>query len=278
MSVWFITGASRGFGLEIVREALDRGDQVVATARTPESITTAFPEAGEALLALPLDVTDAASVHSAVERAIDRFGRIDVLVNNAGRGLLSAVEEASDAEVRAVYEVNVFGLLNVTRAVLPHLRRRRAGAIITISSVAGFVSRPGWGVYASTKFAVEAISDGLARELEPLGIRVTAIEPGAFRTGFLDGSSLVAAATVIDDYAATSGLTRQWAADNNSVQPGDPVKAAKIIVDLGHRESLPDRIQLGRDSFEAVAAKVRRAADEQEEWRETSLSTDFDAD
>ncbi|SMH43996.1 NADP-dependent 3-hydroxy acid dehydrogenase YdfG [Rathayibacter oskolensis] len=273
MSVWFITGASRGFGIEIVREALSRGDHVIATARRPESITQRFPNAGDALLALPLDVTDAASVAVAVDRGTARFGRIDVLVNNAGRGLLGAIEEASDAEVRAVFEVNVFGLLTVTRGVLPVLRQQRSGTIINISSVAGFVSRPGWGVYASTKFAVEAISEGLGKELAPLGVRVVAVEPGAFRTNFLDSSSLVAAESSIHDYADTAGATRRWAADTNNAQDGDPERAAAVIVDLAHRDTVPERLQLGADSFAAVAAKVALVAREQAEWNDVSHST-----
>ena len=273
MTVWFITGASRGFGIEIVRQALSRGDQVIATARRPETITEQFPDAADVLLALPLDVTDAGAVARAVEEGIKRFGRIDVLVNNAGRGLLGALEEASDAEVRAVFEVNVFGLLTVTRGVLPTLRHQRSGTIINISSVAGFVSRPGWGVYASTKFAVEAISEGLGKELAPLGISVVAIEPGAFRTNFLDSSSLVEAATSIPDYADTAGATRRWAADTNNAQEGDPVKAAAIIVDLAHRSTVPERLQLGADSFAAVSAKVALVAREQAEWHDVSHST-----
>lgn len=273
MSVWFITGASRGFGIEIVREALSRGDQVIATARRPESITQQFPKAGDALLALPLDVTDAASVSVAVDRGTARFGRIDVLVNNAGRGLLGAIEEASDAEVRAVFEVNVFGLLTVTRGLLPVLRQQRSGTIINISSVAGFVARPGWGIYASTKFAVEAISEGLGKELAPLGVRVVAVEPGAFRTNFLDSSSLVAAESSIDDYADTAGATRRWAADTNNAQDGDPEKAASVIVDLAHRGAVPERLQLGADSFAAVATKVALVTREQEEWNAVSHST-----
>ena len=275
MSVLFITGASRGFGLEIVKEAISRGDQVVATARSSQALDCVLPDAGDALLTLPLDVTDPASIGRAVDDALARFGRIDVVVNNAGRGLVGAIEEATDDEVRAVYEVNVFGLLNVTRAVLPTLRKQRSGKIINISSVAGFVARPGWGIYASTKFAVEAISEGLGREVASLGIQVTAVEPGAFRTNFLDSSSLVAASSIIDDYAATSGATRQWATNTNKAQEGNPEKAATIIVDLAHRDDLPQRVQLGHDSFEAVAEKVALVSREQDQWREISLSTRY---
>ena len=275
MTVWFITGASRGFGLEITREALRRGDSVVATARDPQAVLAAVPDAGDRLLAVALDVGDPAQITAAVEAAISRFGHIDALINNAGRGLVGSVEETSDDEVRAVFEVNVFGLLAVTRAVLPHLRARRSGLVVNLSSVGGFVAWPGWGVYAATKFAVEALSEALTHELAPLGIRSVAIEPGPFRTNFLDGSSLAIAGAQIDDYAATAGAARSWAADSNYGQQGDPVKAAKIIVDLADRDDLPERIQLGSNAFEDVAAKLARTARDQEQWREVSLSADF---
>jgi NAD(P)-dependent dehydrogenase (short-subunit alcohol dehydrogenase family) len=275
MTIWFITGASRGFGIEITRQALARGDQVAATARHPEAITQAIPDAGDALLALPLDVTSAGQAAAAVSATLARFGRIDSLVNDAGRGLLGAVEEVSDAEARAVFDVNVFGLLTVTRAVLPVMREQGAGTIINISSSGGFIGRPGWGVYCATKFAVEGLTESIRHELAPLGIQVTAIEPGAFRTNFLDDTSLLTAEARIEDYTATAGATRQWAEQTNHAQAGDPVKAAKVIVDLADRESLPERIQLGEDCFTAVARKLARTARDQARWREISLSTGY---
>ena len=277
MTVWFITGASRGFGIEITRQALGRGDQVAATARHPEAVTRAVPDAGDALLTLPLDVTSAGQAAAAVSATLARFGRIDSLVNDAGRGLLGAVEEVSDAEARAVFDVNVFGLLTVTRAVLPVMREQGAGKIINISSSGGYIGRPGWGVYCSTKFAVEGLSESMRYELAPLGIQVTAIEPGGFRTNFLDGSSLVTAEARIEDYSSTAGATRQWANQTNYAQAGDPVKAAKVIVDLAGCESLPERIQLGEDCFTAVAQKLARTARDQARWREISISTGYHA-
>jgi NAD(P)-dependent dehydrogenase (short-subunit alcohol dehydrogenase family) len=278
MSVWFITGASRGFGLEIAREALSRGDSVVATARNPQSVFDALPDAGDRLVAVSLDVNDAAQARAAVDTAVECFGRIDVLVNNAGRGLLGAIEEVSDEEVRAVFDVNVFGLLAVTRAVLPQMRAQRSGLVINLSSVGGFVVWPGWGAYCATKFAVEAFSEAMTHELAPLGIRAIAVEPGPFRTDFLAGSSLEIADRQIDDYAASGGAARQWAAENNNAQEGDPVKAAQIIVDLADRDKLPERIQLGTSAFNDVADKLARTARDQEAWREISLSTDFATD
>jgi NAD(P)-dependent dehydrogenase (short-subunit alcohol dehydrogenase family) len=278
VSVWFITGASRGFGLEITRRALGRGDQVAATARHPEAITQAIPDAGNALLALPLDVTSAGQAAAAVSATIARFGRIDALVNDAGRGLLGAVEEVSDTEARTVFDVNVFGLLTVTRAVLPIMREHGAGKIINMSSSGGFIGRAGWGVYSATKFAVEGLTESMRHELAPLGIQVTAIEPGGFRTNFLDDSSLLTAQATIEDYAGTAGATRQWAKQTNYAQPGDPVRAAKVIVDLAGRECLPERIQLGQDCFTAVAEKLARTSRDQARWREISTSTGYPPD
>jgi NAD(P)-dependent dehydrogenase (short-subunit alcohol dehydrogenase family) len=277
MTVWFITGASRGFGLEITREVLSRGDSVVATARDPQAVLDGIPDADDRLLAVAMDVSDPGQISAAVDGAIERFGRIDALINNAGRGLVGSIEETSDAEARAIFDVNVFGLLAVTRAVLPHMRAQRSGLVVNLSSVGGFVAWPGWGVYAATKFAVEAISEAMTHELAPLGIRSVAIEPGPFRTNFLDGSSLAIASTEIDDYAATGGAARTWATDSNYSQQGDPLKAAKVIVDLFDQHDLPERIQLGSNAFDDVAEKLARTARDQEQWRAVSLSTDFDS-
>ncbi|MDX1877442.1 oxidoreductase [Mycolicibacterium sp. 141076] len=277
MSVWFVTGASRGFGLEIAREALSRGHDVVATARDAAAVTAALPDAGDHLLAVPLDVTDEAQARAAAQAAVERFGRIDVLINNAGRGLLGAVEEAGDAEVRAVYETNVFGLLTVTRAVTPVLRAQRSGTIVNISSVGGFVSSPGWGVYASTKFAVEALSEALHAELKPLGVHAMVVEPGYFRTDFLDSSSLHTQQHVIDDYAdGPAGQMRITAGERNHDQPGDPVKAANAIIDVVESEQPPVRLQLGRDTIAAVEAKIAHVQAELAQWRAVAESTDHD--
>ncbi|OBJ52765.1 oxidoreductase, partial [Mycobacterium sp. 1423905.2] len=256
--VWFLTGASRGFGLELTRAILSRGDRVVATARRADQILAQLPDAGESLLAVDLDVTNADQAQQAVQRAVDAFGRIDVVVNNAGRGLLGAVEEASDAAVRAVYEVNVFGALTVQRAVLPVLRRQRSGHIINISSVGGLLGGPGWGIYNSTKFAMEGFSEALAKELAPLGICVTIVEPGYFRTDFLDASSLGTEENVIDDYAPTAGATRAHALDVNHAQPGDPVKAAAAIVDIASVPNPPLHLLLGSDCVQAVEEKIQQ--------------------
>ena len=276
MSVFFVTGASRGFGAEIVEKALAAGHSVVATARDPRAISARFPDAGDQLLPVALDVLDEAQAAASVEAAVQRFGRVDVVVNNAGRGLLSAVEEASDSAARAVFDTNVFGILNVLRAVLPTLRAQRSGRIINLSSIGGFIGSAGWGIYCATKFAVEGFSEALAREVGPLGIDVVIVEPGYFRTDFLDASSLSTEGTVIDDCAETAGATRQHATDINHAQPGDPVKAAAAIVEIASAERPPLRIQLGRDSFTAVADKLQFVAEEQQAWRDLSVSTDHD--
>lgn len=274
MRTWFITGASRGFGLEIARQALERGDRVVATARDPKAVLDALPGNGDALLALALDVNAADQAEAAVAAAVERFGRIDVLVNNAGRGLVGAVEETSDREARTVFDTNVFGLLTVTRAVLPTMRAARSGVVLNISSVGGFVGWAGWGVYCATKFAVEGLTESMALELAPLGIKISAVEPGPLRTDFLDGSSLHRAVTVIDDYADSAGASRAWADSSNHAQPGDPVKAARAVIAAVEGPSLPVRLPLGAATVHDVEAKLSATADVLAAWREVALSID----
>ncbi|GAB3004624.1 oxidoreductase [Mycobacterium bourgelatii] len=274
--VWFLTGASRGFGLEIARKILSQGDKVVATARRTNQIHEQLPGAGDNLLAVDLDVTNGEQATKAVQSAVDAFGRIDVLVNNAGRGLLGAVEESSDASARAVYEVNVFGTLTMQRAVLPVMRRQRSGRIINISSIGGLLGSPGWGVYCSTKFAMEGFSEALAKEVKPLGIWVTIVEPGYFRTDFLDASSLGTEETIIADYESTAGAVRARAAELNHEQPGDPVKAAAAIVDIAAAAEPPVHLLLGSDCVAAVENKIQQLQAEIDAWRAVSLSTDHD--
>ncbi|MEU6349768.1 oxidoreductase [Streptomyces sp. NPDC047072] len=276
MTTWFITGASRGFGLEIARQALERGDDVVATARRPEDVEKALPGYADRLLAVALDVTDEAQAQDAVAAAVERFGTIDVLVNNAGRGLMGAIEESSAAAVRALYDTNVFGLLHVTRAVLPVLRRQRSGRVLNIGSLGGFRSSAAFGVYCSTKFAVEGLSEALYEEVAPLGIHVTVVEPGYFRTDFLDSSSLQVEDAVIADYEGTAGAVRGLIPGLNHTQPGDPVKAATAVLALADAEVPPLRAQLGSDSVATLEAKLTELREESLAWRELALSTDHD--
>jgi NAD(P)-dependent dehydrogenase (short-subunit alcohol dehydrogenase family) len=275
--VLFVTGASRGFGELIVERALARGHSVVATARNPRAVIERFGELPE-LLTVSLDVTDEAQAHAATMAAIERFGRIDVLVNNAGYGLLGAVEEASGKEVEAVYRTNVFGLLAVTRAVLPYMRRRRSGRIINLSSIGGYVGHAGFGVYCSTKFAVEGLTESLALELQPLGIYATVVEPGAFRTDFLDAKSLVVSPRTIADYSETSGAMRTFAADVNHAQPGDPAKLADTLIDFIDVPNPPVRLPLGSDTVAAIEGKNAQTAELLNRWRSVSVSTDFTRD
>ncbi|OJH42007.1 oxidoreductase [Cystobacter ferrugineus] len=275
MRIWFITGASRGFGALITAEALAAGDAVVATAREPASITAKFGEHPR-LLAVRLDVTQEEQARAAVDAAIQRFGRIDVLLNNAGYGLLGAVEEATAREVERVFSTNVFGLLNVTRAVLPHMRSQRSGHVINISSLGGYEAYPGWGVYGATKFAVEGLTEALAAELAPLGIKATVVEPGFFRTDFLDGQSL-AVAEPIADYAASSGVTRESATRLNHGQPGDPAKLAKAMLALANASHPPLRLPLGSDTLARIEGKHRSVTAEITAWRELARSTDGDS-
>ncbi|MES2350009.1 MAG: oxidoreductase [Pseudomonadota bacterium] len=274
--VWFITGASRGFGLLTAKKALERGDFVVATARDPQTVIAALGEHPN-LLAVRLDVKLEAQAITAAQQAVARFGRIDVLVNNAGYGLLGAVEEANGEEIRALYETNVFGLLNVTRAVLPVMRKQGSGHIMNISSVGGYSAYAGWGVYSSTKFAVEGLSEAMSMELAPLGINVTVVEPGFFRTDFLDASSLVATRDRIADYAATVGAMRDFAEGANHQQPGDPLKLAGALLQLADSEKPPVRLQLGSDTVERVRAKNLFVETEMAQWLELAVSTDHAA-
>ncbi len=272
--VWFITGASRGFGLLTAKKALERGDFVVATARDPHTVVAALG-AHANLLAVRLDVKLEAQAITAARQAVARFGRIDVLVNNAGYGLLGAVEEANGEEIRALYETNVFGLLNVTRAVLPVMRKQGGGHVMNISSVGGYSAYAGWGVYGSTKFAVEGLSEAMSMELAPLGIAVTVVEPGFFRTDFLDASSLVATRDRIADYAATVGAMRDFAQGANHQQPGDPLKLAGALLRLADSEQPPVRLQLGSDTVERVRAKNLFVETEMTRWLDLAVSTDI---
>ena len=275
MTVWFITGASRGLGLHLARQAAERGDSVVATARRPEIATEALAavEAGSRLMVDELDVTDQKQAQQVTDRALTRFGRIDVLVNNAGRGLLGAVEEATDAECRAVFDINVFGLLSVTRTVLPVMRAQRSGHVLNISSVGGFAAGTGWGNYCATKFAVEGLSEAMRAELAPLGVHVTIVEPGVFRTDFLDESSLARTANIIPDYDGTVGNTRAWVNQHNHVQPGDPAKGAAAIMTIVGTDNPPTRFPLGADCIKRVEAKLHEVSREFNQWRELAAST-----
>jgi NAD(P)-dependent dehydrogenase (short-subunit alcohol dehydrogenase family) len=274
--VWFITGASTGFGRELAQQLLASGASVVATARKPEQIADFQANHPETALVLPFDVTDQASVEAAVAAALAKFGRVDVLVNNAGYGLAGAIEEASEDEFMPVFETNVFGLIRVTRALLPQFRKQRSGNIVNLSSVAGLIGSPGWGYYNASKFAVNGFSEALAAEMAPLGIHVTIVEPGPFRTDFL-GRSGQEAKRRIADYDATAGKTRQYMADEAGKQKGDPVKAVKAIIAAVESEQPPKHLVLGKLAFDRMTARVEQWKKDLTANQQTSLGADFDA-
>ena len=273
--VWFITGASKGFGLEIAKAALANGDKIVATVRkNHEEFAAKFQET-DSVLIVQLDVTNEQQVKIGVEKAINRFGRIDVLVNNAGYGLLAAIEEASGEEVRKQYDTNVFGLLNVTRAVLPHMRSQRSGHIINISSLFGYIaSIPGLGIYGSTKYAVEGISEGLALEVKPFGIHVTSVAPGLFSTSFASPESYQSSELIIDGYNETVGAVRRSISQLDGNQPGDPSKLAQVIIQLAESENPPLHLPIGKDAVAAFRTKTDIMQKEVSAWENVSISTD----
>jgi len=271
---WMITGTSQGFGLALVHAALDRGDNVVATSRSPEKVRATAAGGGDRLFTTSMDLNSSEQIAGTVESAIKRFGRIDVLINNAGHGLLGAVEEATDAEIAKVFETNVFGLIRVTRAVLPLMRRQRRGHIVNLSSIGGLVGLPGWGMYNATKFAVEGLSEALAQEVAPLGIGVTIVEPGPFRTDFL-GGSLAMVESHIPDYETTAGKTRAYQRDNDGAQAGDPELAAKAIIDAVVGKNPPLHLLLGALAYQRATAKVDSLKAEFEAWKAVTLATDF---
>lgn len=277
MKVWFITGASRGFGALMTKEALAAGDAVVATARNPDTVSAAIGTHPN-LLAVALDVTNEGQAREAAAKAIERFGRIDILANNAGYGLLGAVEEATAEEIEKLYATNVFGLLKVTRAVLPYMRRQRSGHILNFSSIGGYFGYPGWGVYGSTKFAVEGLSESMAAEVEPFGIKVTIVEPGFFRTDFLAENSLAISPASIPDYIGTpAGNMRDFAASANHAQPGDPAKFAAGIVTLANSANPPLRMPFGSDTVAVIEEQNAAVEKELAVWRDLAVSTDFAA-
>jgi NAD(P)-dependent dehydrogenase (short-subunit alcohol dehydrogenase family) len=273
---WIITGASRGFGLEISKAVMASGDNVVATVRSkPEELAVKLEHHPKLHVAI-LDINQEAQAIKVAAETVERFGSIDVLVNNAGFGLLGGVEEISDHEARRVYETNVFGLLKVTRAILPHMRNQRSGHVINFSSVGGLTGSAGWGIYCSTKFAVEGITEALAKELAPLSIFATTVEPGYFRTNFLDGASLLRAEKIIEDYAETVGAMREIATKISYYQPGDPVKLASAIVRLAASTKPPVHFPLGTDTLKHYREKTEAFNKEIAEWHDVITSTDHD--
>ncbi|MBC7927052.1 MAG: SDR family NAD(P)-dependent oxidoreductase [Bryobacteraceae bacterium] len=272
--VWFITGAARGLGREIADAALSAGDGVVATARKPEKILESLG-ASDRLLALPLDVADQNQTESAVAAAVNRFGRVDVLVNNAGYGQLGYFETVEADAIRKQYETNVFGIFNVTRAVLPGMRQRRSGHILNLSSIGGLVGFGGGSIYGSTKFAVEGFSEGLAQELRPLGIWVTIVEPGFFRTDFLDNSSVTYGTRNIEDYAEAAATLRDEYEARNHKQLGDPKRLGAALVQVVQSDNPPLRFAAGSDAVKLTQDTLEARRIELDRWHELSVTTDM---
>lgn len=272
--VWFITGSSAGFGRLLAEEVLKSGDKVVATARNLDKVIDLEKKYPQTAKALALDVTDAGQVDAAVTETLATFGRVDVLVNNAGYGVAGAIEEVSEAEFMPMFETNVFGLLRVTRAFLPQLRKQRSGHILNLSSIGGLIASPGLGYYSSTKFAVEALSESLAAELAPLGIKVTIIEPGPFRTDFL-GRSGVHAKTRIADYDGTAGNMRKYFAENDGKQKGDPLRAVQAMMQVAESPNPPLRLLLGASTLQRLRAKLGNWEKEIAAWEKVTVGADF---
>ncbi|OOQ44860.1 short-chain dehydrogenase/reductase [Pseudomonas fluorescens] len=272
--VWFITGAARGLGAAIAKAALADGDRVVVSGRRIEPLEDAFAEFGERVLAVALDVTNEAQALTAVETAVARFGRIDVLVNNAGYGQLAPFEDNLASEADSQFATNVFGVFNVCRAVLPVMRAQRSGHVFNVSSMGGVVGMGGAALYCASKFAVEGFSESLSLEVAQFGIKVTLVEPGVFRTDFLDPSSAVFGTRGLEDYAALTAKVKGASAAYNHQQTGNPAKLGDALVHLVNSEHPPLRYLAGSDAYLQVSNKLNNMLAQIELWRQLSYSTD----
>ena len=272
--VWLITGCSTGFGRELVKLVLARGWRAVVTARDPATVADLVAGCEDRALAIALDVTRREQIAETVSQAQQKFGRIDVLVNNAGYGYLAAIEEGEDDAVRAMFETNVFGLIDLTKAVLPVMRQQKSGLIVNISSIGGLASFAATGYYHATKYAVEGLSESLATEVKPLGIGVLIVEPGPFRTNWA-GPSIKQSGIRIDDYAATAGERRRQTSARSGNQAGDPVRAAQAIIDAALSDSPPLRLLLGKMALDLARRKLDTLRGDFDAWEATTLGADF---
>lgn len=274
--VWFITGASKGLGLELAKKLLAEGYKVAATSRSEEALVKVLGNPSENFLPLEMDLVNEKSVKNAIELAVSHFKTIDVLVNNAGYGLLGTLEELTDAESRKNYEVNVFGLLNVIRNTMPYMRAARSGHIFNISSVGGYYGEfPGWGIYCSTKFAVAGLTESLSAEIKPFGIHATIVYPGYFRTDFLKDSSLLLPENPIAEYKNVRESESAHKDDINGNQPGDPVKLAEALIKACQDQNPPLHLFLGEDACNMANQKIASVQGELEQWKSVSVSTGF---
>jgi len=274
--VWFITGTSSGFGRALAEEVLAKGDRVVATARKPEVLRDLIEKYPDTARAVKLDVTNLEDVKNSIQEAVREFGRIDVLVNNAGYGLVGAIEEASSEQIKHQFDTNVFGVLNVMREVLPILRGQKSGHIVNIGSLVGFAAFPSLGYYSATKFALEGLSEALAAEVAPHGIKTTIVEPGPFYTGFSSRALIVGENLLPEVYPSTTELTGAFPQFDGPTA-GDPVKAVRIIIEAVESENPPFRLPLGLFAFEGIEAKLEQVKQEISVWRERATQTNFDA-
>jgi len=272
--VWLITGCSTGFGRELAKLVLERGWRAVVTARDPSKLADLAEGHKDRALVLQLDVTDRKQIADVVAQSQKHFGRIDALVNNAGYGYLAAIEEGEDDAVRAMFETNVFGLVDMTKAVLPIMRAQKSGIIVNISSIGGITSFAATGYYHGTKYAVEGISESLALEVKPLGIDVLVVEPGPFRTNWA-GPSIKQSATRIDAYEETAGERRKQTAARSGNQAGDPVRAAQAIIDAALSDNPPLRLLLGKTALELARKKVASLTHDFDAWEKTTIGADF---
>ncbi|QMW06206.1 oxidoreductase [Spirosoma foliorum] len=274
--VWFVTGASKGLGLSLVKQLLEQGFQVAATSRNKDDLRRAVSVDNESFLPLAVDLKTETSVDQAINATIAQFGHIDVVVNNAGYGLLGSLEELTDREARENFDVNVFGSLNVIRAVMPHLREQQSGHIFNISSIGGFTGNfPGFGIYCATKFAVEGFSESLAAEAKAFGINVTIVSPGYFRTDFLTASSLGVPSRQIDAYEAVRASQQAHQAEINGNQPGDPEKAVAALIQVASAENPPLHLFLGQDAYDMAYTKINSVQSDLETWKAVTVSTGF---
>jgi short-subunit dehydrogenase len=273
--VWYVTGASQGLGLILVKKLLEKGYRVAATSRSVHTLNEAVDLIDkERFLPLSVDLNNLDGIDESIQQTLARFGRIDVVVNNAGYGMTATLEETAEEDIRKIFNVNVLATVDVVKSVLPIMRSQKSGFIINIGSVAGFVGAPGWSVYSATKAAVAAFSEVIALDVKEFGIKVTVVEPSGFRTGFLSKNSLAYTTSKLDGYQAVKNIQKGYLA-NNGLQPGDPEKAAEILIELAEKEHPPIHLYLGRDAYNRASAKLTAMTEELEAWKSTTIAADF---
>jgi NAD(P)-dependent dehydrogenase (short-subunit alcohol dehydrogenase family) len=273
--VWYVTGASQGLGLTLVKKLLENDYRVAATSRNVQKLKEAVGVIdSDRFLPLVVDLNNLDCIDESVQQTLAAFGRIDVVVNNAGYGMTGTIEEIEEKEIRTIFDVNVFAAINVVKKILPLLRKQRSGYIINIGSVAGFVGAPGWAIYSATKAALAAFTEVLALDLKEFGINTTVVEPSGFRTGFLTADSLAYRESKIEGYQAVKDAAKRYL-DADGIQPGDPGKASDILIELAESDQPPLHLYLGQDAYNRVAKKLNAMTTSLEEWKTVSISADF---